>query len=87
MAGIKIIRYAPMNVQGVKSGSNQMDKQGKVKHQRVSYSDALKMLDKSIAEFKHPTDVATTYVEDYAGGSSAYLNEEMVKEFIKKLTR
>lgn len=59
----------------------------KKKLQRVSYEDALLMLDKHTQKFKSKLMPAYTFVEDYAGGSECFLNEEMVKQFLKKICR
>ena len=55
--------------------------------QRVSEKDAEIILNKLIGGFKDKYNTAITFVEDYAGGSQSYINEDIVKELIKKLTR
>lgn len=57
------------------------------KQQRVSYKDALVIKDKLIMDFKNPTQNAISYVEDYAGGSDSFINNSIVDDLIRKLTR
>lgn len=56
------------------------------KHQRVKYEDALIVLQKNIDGDQDKLHSATTYVEDYAGGSSQYIRRDVVEKVIKKLT-
>lgn len=55
----------------------------KQKRQRVSYEDAVKMLEKKVNKTRN----STIYDYDAHGGSEAFLNEQMILEFLKKITR
>jgi len=55
--------------------------------QRVSYSNAIDILEKAIKNYKSKLYPATTFVEDWAGGSEEFINREIVEQLIKKLTR
>lgn len=57
------------------------------KQQRVSEKDALLMKEKIINEFRDPCQTATCWSEDYAGASSRFINEQILDEIIKRLTR
>jgi hypothetical protein len=59
----------------------------KKKQQRVSYNDALAMLENDIKNYRSKHDVALTFVEDYAGGSDEFVNRRLVETFLKKITR
>lgn len=59
----------------------------KPKFQRVARKDAELMLEKLIKDFRSPVQCATIYEEDYAGASKLFINEDVVQELIKKLTR
>lgn len=54
-----------------------------VKYQRVSYKDALIMLEKEL----NNKPAASTYVYDHAGGSDEFIEVDFFKEFLKKITR
>lgn len=56
--------------------------------QRVSYLDAMKMLEKEIekpSEDKLHNNII--YDEDYAGGSTSFVRLALVEQFLKKITR
>lgn len=55
--------------------------------QRVSYSSAIDILEKAIKNYESKLYPATTFVEDWAGGSNQFINREIVEQLIKKLTR
>lgn len=55
--------------------------------QRISYKDAMRIKEKIIKEFKDPCHNATEYIEDYAEANQLFINDNVVNEIIKKLTR
>jgi hypothetical protein len=55
--------------------------------QRVAEKDALTMLEQLKGNFKDTLQPAYVFNEDYAGGSEEFINERVVKQLIKKLTR
>jgi hypothetical protein len=58
-----------------------------MKNQRVRYEDALLMLEKDIKNYKDKLHANEIFDEDYAGGSKSFINGDLIKDFIKKLTR
>lgn len=57
------------------------------KLQRVQGKDAKIILEKLISNFQDKMFNATTYEEDYAGGSRMFINSDIIDDLIKKLTR
>jgi len=56
-------------------------------HQRVSEKDAHIILEKLIKDFNTPLQCATSYDEDPYGGSQRHINESIIDDLIKKITR
>jgi len=55
--------------------------------QRVSYKDGLEILKKNIENNNYKQLPTTTYVYDYAGGSSEFVRRDIVEKVIKRLTK
>lgn len=55
--------------------------------QRVSKEDALRILEKLISNHTDKLYSSVEYVEDYAGGSQRFINEDIINSLIKKITR